>query len=91
MFYLLLKEDNQFAQIHTAHVSRRLAEGKMVSISVDRHKEEALREQSRNRETHRDVTKRLRWTDRESLAWVWMGSGLKSRGYLCVRYKFACS
>lgn len=91
VIYSSIKEDNQFAQTNAALASRRLAERKQVSVSVDRNEEQALRKQQRNTETLRDKTKGLRGTERESLAWIWMVSGLKSRGYLCLYYKFACS
>lgn len=50
------------------------------------------RKQPRDRATEREWQQRIEPdTEKESLAWIRTVSGLESRGYLCLSYKFACS
>lgn len=59
----------------------------MLAVTDKKDVEETT-EKQRNIESD---NKELQQTERESLAWIWMLSGLESRGYLRRCYKFACS
>lgn len=61
-----------------------------TGVGSDR--QEGRRGNNKDTEKHSESDNRgLRQTEGDSLAWTWMVSGLESRGYLGLCYKFACS